>query len=62
MNFVDHVNESPGSPLSYFYNFRGLSSVEQKIGSGRKFIKIRKSLKSSTRMKGKIAKNDLTEF
>jgi hypothetical protein len=54
------LNESPGSPLSYFNSFRGLSSVGQKTGRGRgkKITKMRKSLKvkPSTRMKGKIAK------
>ena len=33
-NFLDHSNESPRSPLSYFLNRKYLSSVEQKIPMG----------------------------
>ena len=55
-NLLDHLNESPGSPLSYSSNYRGLPSVEQKIGRGRKLGKMRKWLKSVDRRIGKIAK------
>ena len=61
-NFVDHLNESPGSPLSYFYHIRGVSSVGQKLGRGRNFFKMRKSLKSVAKMERKIAKNELVKF
>ena len=55
-DLLDHLNESLGSPLSYSANYRGLSSVEQKIGRGRKLGKMRKWLKSVDRRIGKIAK------
>ena len=48
-NLLDHLNESPGSPLSYFTTFRGLSSVFKNIGRGRKLSMMRK-----------ITKNELT--
>ena len=53
-NFLDHSNESPGSPLSYSSYFRWLPSVEQKIGRGRKLVKMRKWLKSVDRRIDKI--------
>ena len=34
-NLLDHLSESPGSPLSDFTTFSGLCSVFQKIGRGR---------------------------
>ncbi len=55
-DFSDHLNESPGSPLSDFSYNRGLSSVEQKILWGRKLQKMRKSLKSEDRRINKIEK------
>jgi hypothetical protein len=61
-NLLDHLNESPGSPLSDFTTFRGLSSVFQKIGRGRKLTISWKFLKLVARMMRKIAKNWLTEF
>ena len=48
--------KSPGSPLSYFSNYMGLTSVEQKIVWGRKLQKMRKSLKSEDRRINKIDK------
>ena len=56
-DFSDHLNESPGSPLSYFSNYMGLTSVEQKIVWGRKLQKMLKSLKSEDRRINKITKN-----
>ncbi len=55
-NFSDHLNESPGSPLSYFSNYMGLTSVKQKILWGRKLQKMWKSLKSEDRRINKIYK------
>ena len=61
-DLVDHLNERPGSPLSYFYHIIGVSSVGQKLGRGRKFFKMWKSPKSVAKMARKIAKNELVKF
>ena len=45
INFYHHLNESPGSPLSYSPICRLLPSVGQKIGRGLKWQTKRKSLK-----------------
>ena len=41
-NFSDHLMKSPGSPLSYFSNYMGLTSVEQNIVWGQKWPKMAK--------------------
>ena len=40
-NFLDHLNESPESPLSEFFNPVEIPIVDQKIGKGRKLKSVR---------------------
>jgi len=56
---LDHVNDTPESPLSYFTGFRGLSSVFQKLVRGEKLVILQKLQKLVARMMSKIGKNGL---